>query len=222
VSDIVTALTSAVAMRSLAAPAIAYGAGVLTSAGPCLAPRIASLAAMSASAQGRQRAMLCAAFIAGLACSYAAIASSAALFGKMLAASTWIYVILALVLSYQGLRTIALASRHTCGALARARSIAPSAGCAFVSGASYAFVVSPCCTPLVVSIAGIAGSSGSYLFGIVAALAFALGHATPLLVCGLVTRLAAMFENRVQLRLAGSMVGGSVMLALGGYYALLA
>ncbi len=210
---------NAVAANSPAAPAFGFAVGVITSAGPCLGPRIATIAGLTANARGAQRALVVAAFIGGLALSYALIAGSAALLLRVTALSTWLYTALAALLVWCGMRML-IDDGMKCAH--RAASQRPPYGSALLSGVSFAFVASPCCTPIVASIAGIAALSDAHWFGLTVAIGFALGHAAPLAVASIcaVRIRALMHANSWQLPV--SVVGGSVMLALGGYYALLA
>lgn len=204
-------------MGSPTAPALAFALGIVTSAGPCFGPRLASLIGLASNASGARRARIVVAFIGGLALSYTLIAASATLFLRVSAFSAWTYMALGTLLVWSGMRML-IAGEHALVHGASSRS--SSCGSALLTGASFAFVASPCCTPIVASIAGIAGLSDAHWFGLSVAAAFAIGHASPLV-------LASICASRVHVhmqpwRLPLSVVGGSVMLSLGGYYALLA
>lgn len=219
-TDPVSNLMHAIASQSPLAPTLAYGAGILTSAGPCLAPKIATVASMSLDGMRKQNALVGVSFACGLACAYALIALSAGLFLRINAQSTWIYLTLSAMLIWQGVRAIVSSGVPRC---ARHGSELPKSHSfcgAFVGGASYAFVVSPCCTPVIASLAGIAGSLGS-AYAVAIAAAFGLGHATPVLIgSSIVVGVRRPAADRARDALA--VVGGGAMLALGGYYALLA
>lgn len=222
-SDIVGNLLTAVAHRSAIAPGLAFLVGIVTSAGPCLGPRLASLIGLAAGAHGVRRALIVGSFIGGLAASYAVIACSATLFLRMTGSSTWIYGGLAALLACYGVRALVFGERdHPCGHAAARSKATRSCGSALLAGASYAFVASPCCTPIVASIAGIAGMNASRWFGLAVALTFALGHATPLLLASLGATQVSKLVSRRSWQVPISVINGSLMLALGGYYALVA
>jgi cytochrome c-type biogenesis protein len=218
VIHVVDELLNAVAGGSPIAPAIAFGVGIVTSAGPCLGPRLASLAGLAANARGAHRVRIVTAFVGGLCLSYTLIAASSALFSRVTALSMWVYAALAALLAWNGLRTLIVGER----ACVHGATGAGSCGSAFVSGASFAFVASPCCTPIVASVAGIAGLNDAHWFGLGVAAAFALGHAVPVILASLGAAGARVVGLSHAWRLPLSVVGGGVMLALGGYYALLA
>ena len=94
-----------------------------------------------------------------------------------------------------------------------------SRGALLLAGFATAVVPSPCCAPVVTLLA--AGSPDRTI-ALVSIASFALGHAAPLLLAATgAARLRALaFEG--QISQAVTTVGGALMVALGGYYALLA
>jgi cytochrome c-type biogenesis protein len=87
---------------------------------------------------------------------------------------------------------------------------------------SFAFVTSPCCTPIVVVLGSLAATASSPLFGAGLIAAYAAGHALPLAAAGFGwERIAARLDVR-RLQAALQTVGGALMLALAGYYGVLA
>jgi thiol:disulfide interchange protein DsbD len=97
-----------------------------------------------------------------------------------------------------------------------------SLGGTFLLGASSAFVVSPCCTPVVAGIAGLTTASGHTGEGVALLAAFACGHALPVVSAGaLGTRVARCLRN-VAASHASAVVAGTLMLALAAYYGVLA
>lgn len=218
--DVVESLLAALGHESPAAPALAYGAGVLTSAGPCLAPRVAAIAGMAARVPAERRVQLHLCFVGGLASAYALIAASVVLLARLTAASPYVYALLAAALCAYGIKSV-LDTRGDCHHELRA-SAAPSLGCAFVVGAGYALIVSPCCTPVIAAIATAGSMAPSPVLAASVALMFGFGHASPVLVGSLgVARLSGAtraLAHRSEL----SVVSGAVMIALGGYYGILA
>lgn len=219
--DIVGAFLAAVSRHDETAPALAFVAGVAGSVGPCFGARAASLAGLTAGARGVHRVLFVAAFVAGLVSSYVLIALSATLWLRIATESSWIYGALALgLLSYGMLALMRSDTRGCCSESSLAPTVA-SIGCTFLSGASFAFVASPCCTPVLVAIAGIAARASTPFFGVVVAAAFSLGHGMPLALLACKDGGVCRLLRGHAWRRAGSVVGGGVMVALAGYYALL-
>jgi len=189
-----------------------FALGAFTGVGPCVAPRYIALAALVA--RTRRPWRVAAAFSSGVVSAYVIIGLGAGLLGTVRAWSSLIDVGLALTLTIAGSITLLRddVHRHTpCGNA--------SSGGAFLLGATSALVVSPCCTPIVAAIAGFAGLDGQPLEAALLVGAFAAGHALPL---GAVTFGARSLHalSRLGSASAGAVVGGTLMIALGGFYAL--
>ncbi|HUY42081.1 MAG TPA: cytochrome c biogenesis protein CcdA [Candidatus Dormibacteraeota bacterium] len=220
--DIVGAFLASLSRQAGATPALAFAAGVAGSVGPCFAARAASLTGLTSGARGVRRLVLVATFVVGIVASYVLIASSATLWFRIAMQSSWIYGALAFGLLIYGARGLARSNTHECCGATMSAPAVRSIGCAFLSGASFAFVASPCCTPVLVAIAGVAAKASSPFFAAAVAAAFAIGHGMPLtlLTCR-DSRICGLLHGE-QWRRAASVVGGGVMVALAGYYALLA
>jgi thiol:disulfide interchange protein DsbD len=221
VIDLVGDALAAVAARSALAYPLATAAGIVTSIGPCAAPRYIAVAACAHAA--RRPWAIVAAFICGLVCAYVALGVAAGAIGALWAASAPLYTLLAVALAVSGVVTLARAGggSHSHCAVRHGERNASSGGI-FLLGASSAFVVSPCCTPVVAGIAALTMSSGHGADGVFVLAAFACGHALPVLAAGaLSTRLSAALR-RIATSQAPSIVAGSLMLALAAYYGVLA
>jgi cytochrome c-type biogenesis protein len=225
----------AVALRSPLAYPLVFAAGVATSAGPCVAPRYVAVAALANGARRPWRTV--AAFVAGLVGAYVALGLAAGALGALWSTSSAVYAVLAAGLALGGVVTL-LRDTHTHGSPAdeRARACdpghAPGAtakaqhsanfGGTFLLGASSAFVVSPCCTPVVAGIAGLTTLGGRTSEGIALLVAFALGHALPLLAAGMLSARIAALLARLSATAAPAVVSATLMLALAAYYGVLA
>lgn len=219
--DPATAALNAAAMTSPAGLAVVFGAGALTSIGPCIAPRYVAVAALAGSA--RHPAVTLATFLGGLIFAYVALGSLAGAFSVLWNVSSRIDAILAVGLFAGGLVTIVRATPHARCATktASAQSHATVSG-PFLCGAGSALVISPCCTPIIATIVTVSGSSGRPLFGALLMAAFALGHAAPLFIAGLANaRLQHVFA-RFTASQAPAVVSGSLMISLGCYYGVIA
>jgi cytochrome c-type biogenesis protein len=221
VTDVLGEALRAAGTRSALAYPLVFAAGIITSVGPCAAPRYVAVAAL-ANASPRPWAIV-AAFAAGLVGAYVALGCVAGALGGLWSASAAVYALLAAVLAIGGVVTLLRADgvEHVHGA-ARIERNGASAGGTFLLGASSAFVVSPCCTPVAAGIAGLTITSGRAADGVALLAAFACGHAVPVLAAGaLGTRLSGALRRFASSQ-APPIVAGSSMLALAAYYGTLA
>jgi cytochrome c-type biogenesis protein len=197
-----------------------FAAGVVTSAGPCVAPRYVAVAALVNAARSPGRVI--AAFIAGLVGAYVALGLAAGALGALWSTSSVLYAVLAVALGAGGVLTLLRGGPHPHAPAATVTTRAVNLGGTFLLGASSALVVSPCCTPVVAAIAGLTMLGGRTSEGVALLVAFAVGHALPLLAAGaLGTRVAALL-GRLSTSAASAVVSGSLMLALAAYYGVLA
>ncbi len=217
--DVIAASTVAVANGNGAAPGLVFAAGVISSIGPCVAPRFI---AMSACASGTRRtSLVVATFTAGLIAAYASFGFAVSLFGGLRTSASVVYGVVAAGMLIAGIVALWRADYHACNDEHRKES-PRSLGGIFLLGASFAFVISPCCTPLVATILAyttVVGRSPAY--GAMLLALFALGHAVPLIACGALSARVAHHLRRFALAQATSIVSGALMIALAGYYALL-
>ena len=210
--------------------ALIFFAGLATSVGPCVAPRYVAIAAI---VNGYRRPLIpTAVFVAGLIGGFAALGFGAGLLGSAWRFSPLFYGILAGSLVIGGALTLARAGsarcdtskhgeEHTCAAGARAAGRRRSLGAVFILGAASALIVSPCCTPVVASIVATTTAIGKPELGIVLLASFGLGHAAPLFFAGSLASLVRRTFAGVAEQ-AGAVVSGSLMIALGAYYGILA
>jgi thiol:disulfide interchange protein DsbD len=224
VIDAVSAGLHAVATRSPLAYPLVFAAGAVTSIGPCAAPRYIALAALVNAS--RRPARIVPAFVAGLIGAYIALGVAAGALGALWSASRLVYAALAVLLAVAGIATLLRGGRdrsHVHGNVPAAHAGArTSLGGTFLLGASSAFVVSPCCTPIVAGIAGLTTASGHAGVGVALLTAFACGHALPIVSAGAIgTRIASAFQPLAASH-ASAVVGGTLMLALAAYYGVLA
>jgi thioredoxin:protein disulfide reductase len=223
VIDAVSAGLHAVATRSPLAYPLVFVAGAVTSVGPCAAPRYVALAALVNAS--RRPARVIAAFVAGLVGAYVALGVAAGALGTLWTVSRFVYAAVAVALAAAGLVTLLRGGGgchahdgdrpHHTGARA-------SLGGTFLLGASSAFVVSPCCTPIVAGIAGLTTASGHTTAGVALLAAFACGHALPIVSAGALGTRVARALRHVAASQASAVVAGTLMLALAAYYGVLA
>jgi len=219
VIDALDAGLRAVASRSPFGCPLVFAAGVVTSLGPCAAPRYVAVAALAHTTPrpGRPIAL----FIAGLVGAYVCLGSVAGALGAVRGWSAYVYAALAVALALGGATTLlrhdTVSHAHT-----QPRTGTSSAGGAFLLGASSALVVSPCCTPIVAGIAGLTIASGRVSDGVMLLASFGLGHAAPLLGAAFVSGRVSAVLRRLAASPAPAVVAGTLMLGLAAYFGALA
>jgi cytochrome c-type biogenesis protein len=223
VIDAVSAGLHAVATRSPLAYPLVFAAGVVTSIGPCAAPRYVALAALVSASRRPGRVL--AAFVTGIVGTYVVLGVAAGALGLLWSASAFVYAALAVVLAGAGIVTLLRGDRashaHDDDAPFHQGARAGLGG-TFLLGASSAFVVSPCCTPIVAGIAGVTSASGHIGAGVALLATFACGHVVPLVSAGALGSRVAHLLRHVAASNAPAVVAGTLLLALAAYYGVLA
>lgn len=198
----------------------AFAAGLATSFGPCVAPRFLAVTALAKGVVGWRRFASISIFIAGLCACYVALGMTGGLLAVLAGHTRALYLALSAVAVAFGLRTLLREPQSACRAHGKRESGA--AGALFLSGGSFAAISSPCCGPLAAGLAGAGVAAGSWQVAGVLLAAFALGHAVPLLALGQVwERVRTTIVRRVPPG-SSEVVTGSLMLALGAYYGIVA
>jgi cytochrome c-type biogenesis protein len=222
VGSTMLALTS----RSPAAFGLVFLAGVVTSVGPCIAPRYIAIAAIS---NGDRRPILATiAFVLGLIGAFMALGFGAGLLGTLWSLSGPIDIALAVGLVGGGCVTLVRAvPAHAANAACAhgSRVIAGrqrSLGAIFLLGAASAFVISPCCTPIVAAVVATSTAIGKPLVGVGLLFCYAAGHALPLFFAGSISTVVRRIVPPQISAQAPAIVGAVLMLALGIYYGVLA
>lgn len=218
--DPVSQSLAAVSGRDSSAFPLVFVAGVVSSIGPCVAPRFIAAASLASAGGRRSAAAPVIAFVAGLTAAYAAFGAVASLLGRAAHWSAWTYWILAFALGVGGV--LALWRGERACTHDRETDRATSLGGALLLGASFALVVSPCCTPLVAAIVAYTSASGGAAYGSMLLACFALGHAFPIVPVAFGATGAVRLLQRYSVRQAACVVSATLMLALSAYYAVLA
>jgi cytochrome c-type biogenesis protein len=222
--DPLAASMLALTSGSPAAFGLVFAGGLITSAGPCVAPRYVAIAAIA----GRDRRPIVPtlAFVGGLVAALMALGFAGGLLGTLQRSSSAIDILLALGLFAGGCHALVRAEPHAhadhCGNADPQTGTRHSIGAVFLLGAGSALVVSPCCTPLVATVVAAATAVGKPLLGAALLASFAAGHALPLL---FTSQIGAVIARSVPRQLRGqapAIVSAVLMIALGLYYAVLA
>jgi cytochrome c-type biogenesis protein len=198
--------------------AAAFAAGIVTSFGPCAAPRYIALAGVIGTTHGRRRRLRVLAFISGLYALSVAVAFSVSLLSAALRYSTLLYAAMAVVFAVCGVRVL-VHPRSQCMHV-HSRGDASLSG-AFLLGGSFAFVLSPCCAPVLGAIPMLlATGSASSTLAVLGA--FIAGHSLPLVATGGGSVFVERIERAFPLEAPASVTSGALMLAMSAYYAVLA
>jgi cytochrome c-type biogenesis protein len=215
--DPIAASVDAIARGDGARLPLVAAAGVLTSLGPCVAPRYVAVAALLGE---RRRTQTIAIFVAGMLAAYAGLAFGAGVLAQFAAHASALYLALAAALGIAGVATLLRGAHvHRACDAHTARPQHPSG--VFCLGAASAFVVSPCCTPVVAAVLGMTALDANPFSRALLLGAFALGHAAPLFVAGSLSSVFARTFRSWNAGPAPAVVSGTLMLALGAYYGLL-
>jgi cytochrome c biogenesis protein CcdA len=192
----------------------AFTAGLASSIGPCIAPRYLMLAAYLTEQKERNRAAV---FVAGCLAGYLLYAFAGVLIALLRVGTHVIYAVLAMALMIGGGRALTAMQHHPCQ-LKRTSSI--SFGPIFLAGLLSSMMFSPCCTPIAIALGLQAAQNGGSM-ATALLLAFGLGHTLPLGLAALVA--SSKMRSRFSLPYdACATVSGSLLLMVGGLYAILA
>lgn len=197
-------------------PALAFCAGLLGSSGPCLAPRALATISLAAAPAGRGRALRIAAFSAGIVGWYVIFGTAGAWALRVSGNAPAIDAALGAILCALGVRGLLQPTHANC------MGTRQSLGGAFLFGGALGVVGAPCCTPVVLAIAAVAGAANDPTYGAIAVGAFALGHVVPLAVVGRVAQPVARYLAGHNLQSAVAVVSGALMVALGLLFAAIA
>lgn len=193
-------------------------AGIVSSLGPCVAPRYIALASLLNGPRGVVTSL---AFVTGIVTAYTALGFGAGLLGAVLHHAAAINIVLAVALGAGGLVT--LLRRSQCLRSDHEHAVGPHRFSGIFSlGAASALVVSPCCTPMVAAVVAFPSLDATPWLRASLLGMFALGHAAPLLVLGSAGAVVAGPLRRLNASPAPAVISGTLMLALGAYYGALA
>ena len=216
--DFGSAALRAVSTDNPWAPALAFAAGAAASIGPCVAPRFIAIAALTVNGTILENATVAASFVAGLVAAYMLFAVGGSFMWRAFQHSSEIYAVGAALMAAAGLLSLTKSAAKCAHPQPRRRR---PAGSIFLLGASSAMMLSPCCTPVVLAALAYVATTGLW-FSCVVLACFALGHALPVSLMAIGSGAMRTILASRALQNATRMIGGSLMLALAGYYAVLA
>ena len=207
-----SAVLDTFAHPSLRSFASVFCGGLVTSVGPCIAPRYIAITAFT----GTERRSLVpiGVFATGLLSAYVSLGWISGALGFLANASTLIYALLAVGLIVGGLCTL-VRKHHDHVERGRAPQ---SLGTLLLFGMASAFVASPCCTPIVASVVSYSAIVGKPIFGAMLLFFFALGHIAPLAAVAFLGGPIRATMMRLAHAQAPTIASGVLMLALGLLY----
>ncbi len=195
-----------------------FSLGLITSVGPCVAPRYLALVALVENSDAKTRWMRSAWFLGGLAVCYVALTAVTSWAVRIQSISEFVYAALALSFLLIGLNRLVVRVRceHW-----QASQPPTSRGWLWLVGAALGLVISPCCNP-VLGLAGTFSAGSSATAALVSTTAFMIGHLGPiaLAACGLGA--GAKFLRIERWGDPVTTISAALMLALAVYYGLLA
>lgn len=211
-TSIADAAVGAVAGGSPWAPIVAVACGIATAVGPCAAPRIVALSALTARGARRGKVVCAATFVVGLCICYATAGYLAASGGRPPLASPLAYDLTAFGLCVAGAYALLV---DRCAAKA-------SSSASFAVGALCASAASPCCTALIAPIAVAAAATGRPAQAALLMACYSLGHVMPAAAAAAWARLQKTSTVPSVYLAALRTVAAAVTLATGLYCAVLA
>jgi cytochrome c-type biogenesis protein len=223
--DPLAAVALALTSPSPAALALVFAGGIVTSIGPCVAPRYLAIASIAG--RDRHPFVPTLAYVGGLIGAFTLVGFAGGLLGTLWSASGTIDAVLAVALVAGGCTALVRAeprreNHAECCSAGRPAGHRRSIGAIFLLGAASALVVSPCCTPVLATIAAATTATGEPLLGALLLALFGAGHALPLLFTGHLGAALARWAPRRLGAQVPAIVSAVLMLALGLYYAVIA
>ncbi len=219
--DLIGSSFQSMSTGAASASMLVFGVGVLSSAGPCVAPRFIAVTGLVLGESRPAAIQLTAGFLAGLVAVYISFGLLSSLLLRISGFSQQLYLLLAGVMLVGALLALIRPSEQSCAPM-NPNLRCPSVGGALLLGASSALVVSPCCTPLLLGIVSYTSAVSNPGYGALLLGCFALGHATPVFILSAgANRLAEIVKHR-HMNSAASTVACGLMMFLAGYYAVLA
>ena len=207
-------------MNPVLAPLGAFSAGLLSSVGPCVAPRYLGLAALIGVGSRRTRLRLGAAFVVGVIGGFVALGTGGLLLATALANSRLIYALLSV--SLIGMSLWGLCSAERSGSCCDGARPSRSLGGALLLGAASTLVISPCCAPLLLAFGGVGAFVRDPAARALLLAAFACGHAAPLALAACASSITQRILGSALVRTTLPTISCGLAFALGAYYGLLA
>lgn len=180
-------LSSMITQSVWLAPVFALAAGVLTSVTPCClstVPLVVGYVGGAAGADTKKAFRLSLTFAGGMAITFTALGTAAALMGKLVSgAGRWWYLFLGVLMVLMALQTWEIFEFIPSTYLTSKNKRKGYAG-ALLAGILGGVFSSPCATPMLVVLLGIVAQRSNLAWGVVLLLLYSMGHSVLVLVAG--------------------------------------
>jgi len=209
--------------------AIAFGGGLLAGFGPCVLPMMPAVfgyvtgSVSTSEADGQQAGyrrglLLAGAFVLGMSALFTLIGAAAGLLGHALLFAGWASYVVAFVCLLLGLHLLGLVRLPV--DLFNVRTVRPrrrGVPGAFVLGALFGLVASPCSTPVLAVIATLAASERDAAGGAALLFLYGLGKGVPLLLIGLASGSLGAMRSFSRLTPSFTRLGGVALVGVAAY-----
>ena len=203
------------------APLIALLAGVLTSFTPCAlssVPLVIGYVGGTGNTDQRKAFKLSLAFALGMAITFTALGTVAALFGKLIGTSSdWWYLALGVLMVLMALQIWEVYDFIPSTYLMSKNTKKGYAG-AFVAGILGGIFSSPCSTPVLIVLLGLVARSGNVAWGVLLLLLYSIGHSLLVLVAGT----SVGFVKKVMASGKYGLFNSAIKIVMGGLILLIA
>ncbi len=201
------------------APLLALLAGVLTSVTPCalpVIPLVIGYVGGSKSNDPKKAFKLSLTFALGLTVTFTVLGTAASLVGKLMGASgKWWYIALGILMVLMALQTWEVYNFIPSTYLTDKSTRKGYIG-AFIAGILGGVFSSPCATPVLVVLLGIAARSGNVAWGVLLLLLYSIGHGVLIVAAGtsigLVKKVTSSEKYGLFSKILKYIMGGSILL----------
>jgi len=203
------------------APLIALLAGVLTSVTPCAlssVPLVIGYVGGTGNTDQKKAFKLSLAFALGMAITFTALGTVAALFGKLIGTSSdWWYLALGVLMVLMALQIWEVYDFIPSTYLMSKKTKKGYTG-AFVAGILGGIFSSPCSTPVLIVLLGLVARSGNIAWGVLLLLLYSIGHSLLVLVAGT----SVGFVKKVMASGKYGLFNSAIKIVMGGLILLIA
>jgi cytochrome c biogenesis protein CcdA len=199
---------------------LVFTGGLVSGLSPCTLPTVVFVVGYVGgySHISRRRGFIISlAFILGLSLTLALMGAMAALIGALFLQSKVFWYVISGILIIMGANLLGLVSLPGMGTMLRSPRNKGLIG-AFLMGIPFAFVASPCTTPVTTGVLAYAAIKGSPVYGFLLLFLYSVGRSIPLLLAGTFTGLVKNIQAVGNWNEALQKVSGIVLIVLGLWF----
>lgn len=220
-NDWLDILSNLITQSEWLAPLMALVAGVLTSVTPCAlssVPLVIGYVGGTGNTDQKKAFKLSLTFALGMAITFTALGTIAALFGKLIGTSSdWWYLALGVLMVLMALQIWEVYDFIPSTYLMSQNTKKGYAG-AFVAGILGGIFSSPCSTPVLIVLLGLVARSGNVAWGVLLLLLYSIGHSLLVLVAGT----SVGFVKKVMASGKYGLFNAAIKIVMGGLILLIA